>query len=211
MTWEQYYSSLKRLPDRLRTPVPFLEETLPIFQQLNVKRVLDLGCGAGRSSIYLANRGFDVVGVDVSKSALKLASKWAEKEKLRAVTFTLGTMTSVPFVDCSFDAVVSVSVIHHGVKKDIIRTIAEVHRILKKNGIFLANIASTKDPRCGEGEKIEENTFRILEAFEEYRFEELHHFFTKEEACKILSCFSKADVELLNEKPNYLKVTAVKS
>lgn len=58
--------------------------------------------------------------------------------------------------------------------------------------------------------KVEENTFQILEAFEQYQFEELHHFFTREEAFEILACFSNATVELLKEKPNYWKVTAVK-
>jgi ubiquinone/menaquinone biosynthesis C-methylase UbiE len=198
------------LPRRLKTPVPFLAEALPVFKQLKVKRVLDLGCGVGRNSIYLAKEGFDIVGVDVSKSALKLANKWAEEERLSNVTFTLGTMVSIPFDDCHFDAVVSISVIHHGIKKDILTTITEINRILKKKGIFLANIASVEDPRYGEGEKTEENTFRILEAFEEYRFEELHHFFTRKEVSEILGGFSNATVELLKEKPNYWKITAVK-
>jgi ubiquinone/menaquinone biosynthesis C-methylase UbiE len=198
------------LPKRLKKPVSFLVEALPVFKQLKFKRILDLGCGAGRNSVYLSKKGFDVVGFDVSKSALKLASKWVEKERLPSVTFTLGNMINIPFDDCSFHAVVSVSVIHHGVKEDIMRTIAEINRILKKKGVFLANIASVKDPRYSEGEKVEENTFRILEAFEEYRFEELHHFFTKKEACEALKCFNSATVELLKEKPNYWKVTGVK-
>jgi len=210
MTWEQYYSSLKQLPKRLRKPVPFLAETLPIFKQFNVKRVLDLGCGAGRNSIYLAKKGFDVIGVDVSKSALRFANNWAEEERLSNATFTLGTMVNIPFDDYLFDAVVSVSVIHHGVKEYIMRTIAEINRILRRKGVFIANIASVRDPRYGDGEKVEENTFQILEAFEQYQFEELHHFFTREEAFEILACFSNATVELLKEKPNYWKVTAVK-
>ena len=210
VTWEQYYSTLRQLPARLRKPVPFLTKALPLFKRCKIKSVLDLGCGAGRNSVYLAKKGFDVVGVDVSKSALTLANKWAKKEKLANATFTLGTMINIPFDDCHLDAVVSISVIHHGVKEDIIRTIAEVHRILKKEGVFLANIASVKDPRYGEGEKVEENTYSILEAFEEKRFEELHHFFTKKEAGEILTCFSHATVEILDEKPNYWKVTAVK-
>jgi ubiquinone/menaquinone biosynthesis C-methylase UbiE len=210
LTWEQYYSSLKHLPKRLEKPVPFLAEALSVFKQFKVKNVLDLGCGAGRNSIYLAKKGFDVVGIDVSKSALKLANKWAEKERLPNAMFTLGTMVNIPFDDCHFDAVVSISVIHHGLRKDIMETINEVHRVLGEKGVFIANIASVKDPRYGEGKKVEENTFRILEAFEEYRFEELHHFFTREEAFEVVAFFSNATVELLKEKPNYWKITAIK-
>jgi len=210
MTWEEYYSTLKRLPRRLRQPVPFVVEELPALKRLRIKSVLDLGCGTGRHCIYLAKKGFDVIGVDVSKSALKMAKEWALKEKLKNVSFVSGTMTNIPFSKGHFDAAISVSVIHHAVKKDITQTLAEVHRVLKKNGLFCANVASVKDPRYGEGEEVEDNTFRILEAFEEKRFEELHHFFTKREASELLGRFARARVELLKDKPNYWKITAVK-
>jgi ubiquinone/menaquinone biosynthesis C-methylase UbiE len=172
--------------------------------------VLDLGCGVGRNSIYLAKKGLDVVGIDVSESALRIAREWVQKEKLTNVALLRGTMTNLPFRSGCFGAVISISVIHHALKKDIVKTIVDVHRILKKNGLFFTNLASVKDPRYGEGEEVENNTFRILEAFEEKRFEELHHFFTKCEASEILSCFAKAEVEPLKDKPNYWKTTAIK-
>jgi len=210
MAWERYYSTLKHLPKRLKKPASFVVEGLSTFERFRFKSVLDLGCGAGRHSVYLAKNGFEVVGVDVSQSALKIANKWVRKEKLTNVAFLRGTMTHIPVGNCHFDAVISVSVIHHAVKKDITKTIAEVHRILKKNGLFLTNLASVKDPRYGAGEEVENRTFKILEAFEEKRFAELHHFFTKQEASQILSRFAKAEVQPLKDKPNYWKITAVK-
>ena len=35
-------------------------------------RVLDIGCGAGRHSLYLQEKGFDVLGIDTSPLALKV-------------------------------------------------------------------------------------------------------------------------------------------
>jgi len=209
-TWEKYYSKLRKLPKRLKKPVPFVIKVLPTFKRHKIKNVLDLGCGAGRHCIYLAKNGFDVVGVDVSQSALKMAKAWVRKERLTNVAFMRGTMTNIPLRNNHFDAVVSISVIHHGIKKDIEKTIDEIHRILKKNSIFFTNLASVKDPRCGTGQKIEKGTFKIMEAFEEKHFEELHHFFTKREASELLARFAKAKVERLKEKPNYWKITAVK-
>ena len=208
--WERYYSTLRRLPRRLRQLAPFVVEALPSFKRCNVKSVLDLGCGAGRHCVYLAKNGFDVVGVDVSESALRMANEWVRKERLTNVSFIRATMTNLPFSGSRFDAVISVSVIHHAIKKDIVKTIDEVYRALKKNGVFLTNLVSVKDPRYGTGQKVENNTFRILEAFEEKRFEELHHFFTKREVSKLLAPFAKARVELLKDKPNYWKITAIK-
>jgi len=210
MAWERYYSTLRVLPRRLRKPAEFVVEELPTFKRLRIKSVLDLGCGAGRHCVYLAKRGFYVIGVDVSKSALRMAKEWVRKEELTNVALVRGTMTSIPLANRHIDAVISVSVIHHAVNRDIAKTITEVRRILKRNGLLLANVASVKDPRYGEGEKVENNTFKIPEAFEEKRFEELHHFFTKQEASELLTRFSKAEVEFMKNKPNYWKITAVK-
>jgi len=195
---------------RLRKPVPFLVETLPTFKLQNIKCVLDLGCGAGRHCIFLGRSGFGVVGVDVSRSALRMARKWALKEGLTNVAFVCGAMTNLPFFDSSFHAVISISVMHHAMKKDILRTVAEVHRILQKTGVLFANLASTRDPRYGKGKKVENDTFKILEAFEERRFEELHHYFSEREVSEVLAGFAKAEIEPLEEKPNYWRILAVK-
>jgi len=210
VTWESYYSALKVLPSRLKKPVPFVVEAVPTIRHRKIKSVLDLGCGTGRHCVYLAKKGFHVIGVDVSKSALKMAKQWARKERLKNLVFICGTMTQIPLIDNYFDAVISISVVHHAVKKDIEKTIAEIHRTLKKNGFFLANLASVKDPRYGAGKKVENNTFRVPEAFEEKKFEELHHYFTKQEVFETLACFAEVELELLKDKPHYWKITAVK-
>lgn len=208
--WERYYSTLRQLPRRLRQLAPFVVEALPTFKRCMINRVLDLGCGAGRHCVYLAKNGLDVVGVDVSESALRMANEWVRKERLTNVSLIRATMTNLPFSDSRFDAVISVSVIHHAIKKDIVKTMDEVYRVLEKNGVFLTNLVSVKDPRYGTGQKVENNTFRILEAFEEKRFEELHHFFTRREVSKLLTRFAKARVELLKDKPHYWKIKATK-
>lgn len=194
----------------MKTPVPLLVDELPTFKRHNVKSILDLGCGAGRNCLFLAKKGFSLVSLDISESALRITNAWVHKEKLTNVALTRGTMTTLPFGNGCFDAVVSISVIHHAVRKDVGKIVAEVYRILKKNGIFFTNVASVEDPRYGEGEEVEENTFRILEAFEDKRFDELHHFLTRQEISEMFACFDKLEVELLKEEPRYWKITAMK-
>jgi len=208
--WEKYYSTLEQLPRRLKQPVQFIVEALPTFKSYKIKSILDLGCGVGRNGIYLAKENFEVIGVDISLTALKIANKRSKKEKLRNIAFVQATMTNLPLSDSSLDAVISVSVIHHAVKKDIIKAIDEVYQVLKKNGFFLANLTSVKDPRYGTGQKIEDNTFLITEAFEEKRFEEIHHFSARREISKMFKHFSQVKAELLEDKPHYWKITAKK-
>jgi len=209
-SWEEYYVTLRQLPERLKQLVPFVVEALPTFRRHKINRVLDLGCGAGRHCVYLAENDFDVVGVDVSKSALRMAKEWVRRENLKNATFVQASMTDIPFCDSQFDGVISVSVIHHALKRDIVKAVDEIFRILKKKGLFLANLTSVTDPRYGAGDEVEARTFRTLEAFEEKRFRELHHYFTEQEASQLVARFARAKVEPMKDRLNYWKITAIK-
>lgn len=208
--WEEYYSTLKRMPRRMKKNAQFIVDAVPDLKSQNAKKVLDLGCGAGRHGVLLANSGFEVIGIDISKSALKIATRWIKRERLQNVAFVRATMTNIPLKDCCLDAVISISVIHHGFKKDIETTVKEIHRTLHENGKLLANLASVNDSRYGKGKRLERNTYRILESYEKDRFEELHHFLTKHEVSKLLQSFSKMQLGVAKEKPNYWEILAIK-
>jgi ubiquinone/menaquinone biosynthesis C-methylase UbiE len=208
--WDNYYRAIERLPRRFREIAQFVVDAISIFKDHEFYHTLDMGCGAGRHSIYLANEGFDVIGIDISRSALRIAEKWRQQEKLRNIALIRAAMTHLPFKDCCFDGEISVSAIHHAISKDIEATIGEIHRILKKGGLILANLTSVEDPRLGTGKRVEENTFLILEAFEQNQFEELHHFFTKNEVLELFARFAETNVNSFKERPKYLKVMAKK-
>src|SRR6266567_3352852 len=55
-------------------------------------RALDLGCGKGHASIYLAQHGWKVTGIDVVERALRVARQRAEKQRV-AVEFVHGDIT----------------------------------------------------------------------------------------------------------------------
>ena len=212
--WEEYYSNLNNLPDWLKKPVPFIVDSLSLFKKHGTQMILDLGCGAGRNSIYLGKEGFDVVGMDTSRTALKKTKAWSKIEGIPNVTVLRASMTQLPFIRQTFHAVISVSVIHHALKKDIQKTIQEIRRILKNNGLFIANLLSTKDHRYGSGEKLENETFKVMEEFKEKQFQEVHHFFSRKEILTLLGKFEKTHIEPLQsrtEQPNkYWKVIAAK-
>jgi 2-polyprenyl-3-methyl-5-hydroxy-6-metoxy-1,4-benzoquinol methylase len=58
----------------------FIEKEIEFNKQL---RILDIGCGTGRHSIELTKRGYQVTGIDLSKSMLKRAKEKASKENLK--------------------------------------------------------------------------------------------------------------------------------
>ena len=198
------------MPRRMKKNAQFIVDAVPDLKNEKVKKVLDLGCGAGRHSVLLAKSGFEVIGIDISKSALKIATRWTKRERLKNVAFVRATMTNIPLRDSCLDAVISISVMHHGFKKDVETTVKEIHRILGENGKLLANLASVRDSRYGTGNRVERNTYWILENYEKDRFKELHHFFTKQEVSKLLQSFDRMQLEVAKEKPNYWEILATK-
>lgn len=98
------------------------------------KSVLDLGCGGGFASEEMARRGASVVGVDPAGELLGVAKSHAELSGL-SIDYRQGSGEQIPAADGSFDVVVCVDVLEH--VSDLLKVLAEVHRVLKPNGLFL--------------------------------------------------------------------------
>ena len=105
--------------------------------------VLDVGCGVGRHVLYLGGRGFQVAGVDISPSGIRLTQAACAE---RQILFDghVSAMTTLPWPDRFFDAALSTSTIHHLRRADIARALAEVWRVLKPGGTFLVDFPCTE-------------------------------------------------------------------
>jgi 2-polyprenyl-6-hydroxyphenyl methylase/3-demethylubiquinone-9 3-methyltransferase len=97
--------------------------------------VLDLGCGGGLTIPCLAQRGATVVGVDLSRASLHVASRHARRHGHPKPVFTCGQADSLPFADASFDIVWCTDVLEH--LPDLPTAIAQIARVLKPGGLLL--------------------------------------------------------------------------
>ena len=73
------------LKSRINRANKEVESLLKIFKDNQIrgeKLVLDLACGIGRHSVILAEKGFKVVGIDISPEYIELAKKLAEEKKV---------------------------------------------------------------------------------------------------------------------------------
>lgn len=162
-----------------------------IFEKRKADRVLDLGCGTGRHLIYLADLGFEAYGADISETGLKIAKKRLRSRKLEAKIMKCD-MKSIPLRDSCFEAVICVRTIYHQKQKEIQKTISEIQRVLKKNGLFLANFHSKRSSKYGKGTKVEEDTFMQENGPEKGV---LHHFVDEDELSELFRDFKIVDLE----------------
>ena len=72
------------------------------------KTVIDVGCGPGRASLYLYNKGVHLTSFDLSMGSIKLSRNRAAHK-----SYVCGTNLKLPVKTKSFDVVVSDGVIHH--------------------------------------------------------------------------------------------------
>ncbi len=105
--------------------------------------ILDLGCGAGRTTLALYKQGFEnILGIDLSETAIKNAKKLAKQQNLD-LTFMIANALSLPFEDNSFDgAIFSFNGLFCIPKKENrLKALQEIKRVLKPNAqlVFTAH------------------------------------------------------------------------
>jgi tellurite methyltransferase len=95
-------------------------------------RVLDLGCGEGRDSVFFASRGFDVTAVDPSAAGLRKAERLAAERGVH-VTWVEATLPELPVIG-RFDLVYSCGAIHYVPRRDRRRLFRETRELTAAGG-----------------------------------------------------------------------------
>ena len=116
-----------------------------IVQDLNIsgKLILDAGTGTGRFAIWLAKKGFEVIGVDLSPKMLKVAKKKMKALNVNA-SLILADLRFLPFKPGVFNGCVCINVIDH--LSDISKFLKDVNRVLKSDGCFIFNFSNILSP-----------------------------------------------------------------
>ncbi|MCX7996974.1 MAG: class I SAM-dependent methyltransferase [Patescibacteria group bacterium] len=140
--WEREHSSQTGFTT-MHTTKP--SQVVPAFADFLVQsgytpaetRIIDIGCGKGRNSIYLAERGFRVTGTDFSERALADARvRGAAVSQLLEFEF-VDLTKEWPYPNNHFDALIdsNVSIFIPDIQRQF--TIAEAFRVLKQGGCYL--------------------------------------------------------------------------
>jgi ubiquinone/menaquinone biosynthesis C-methylase UbiE len=94
---------------------------------LRAKRLLDVGCGAGKFCLMASEAGFNVSGFDASENLIEIA-----RERMPGADFKTGDMEELPYPDSTFDAVTGINSFQFA--DNIPKALKEAGRVAKKGG-----------------------------------------------------------------------------
>lgn len=147
--WDREYGTLKVIPSSTRA-LP--SKALLLFSEVlnfkNMVNVLDAGCGTGRNSIYLAQKGCKVYAVDYSETALKVLDDAAAQAGVRERISTQNSMLgeTFPFEAGYFDLVLDSYVFCHFIDDAFrLNYRKELHRVTKPGGMVFSSVFSFED------------------------------------------------------------------
>lgn len=123
--------------DHDANPLQALEEphVRALMGDVRGRTVLDLGCGTGRHTLWLAAQGADVTAVDFSDGMLAEARRKPGADAVRFVAHDLHER--LPFADAAFDRVVSGLVLEH--LHDLDGFFREARRVLRPGGVAVVS------------------------------------------------------------------------
>lgn len=135
----------------------WLDEYKNILDENKDNEILDLGCGIGADTLYLLERGYNVLSCDFSVEALKSIENNIPNSK----TFYLDMMKKFPIDDKKYSLIIADLSLHYFNNETTIHIMKEIKRILKDGGVLLARVASVNDFNfgAGQGEKQENNCY----------------------------------------------------
>lgn len=129
---------------RLHARVKKIIDSLPFKKTMNV---LEIGCGRGDTSLYIAKKVNYVTGIDYSSAAIKISKsiqkKYPEKIQERS-KFLVMDATKLSFPDDSFDFVLLIDTIDHLDSIEIKKMFREISRILKKDGFLFVRTCTNR-------------------------------------------------------------------
>jgi SAM-dependent methyltransferase len=160
--WNKVYNSDNRFFGE--EPSNFALLCINHMKANNVKKVLELGAGHGRDTIFFASNGIKVEALDYSSTAIDILNKIAEEKRLpiiKSQTFDVAK-NPLPFADGYFDAVYSHMLFNMRFSEEKLHFVfSEIRRVLKPKGLNFFSVRNSNDKSYGKGREVDKGIFDI--------------------------------------------------
>lgn len=191
-TWEKIFQSKAWGKYPAEEVVRFIATKFKCVTNRKKIRVLDLGCGGGAHTWYMAREGFDVYGIDGSKSAIRQTRNLLKREGLRA-NVTIGDFTGLKYQSEFFDIIIDSSSVQHNSFKDIRNIHHKILLMLKPGGYFFGILLNSMSMGCGSDKKRATHLISRIK-YKNTNKELFVHYFT-EKVFWIMSKYKNCNIE----------------
>lgn len=145
---------------------------------LSGKKIVDLGCGAGRDGEHFVKDGYDYLGVDLSPEMIKIA-----KNRVKIGEFKIMDLRNLDLPQESFDGFWASASLLHFSKENVPNILKSFYNLLKKDGIGFVSVKEKRE--MDEGFICEDKCGGIERYFSFYTEEEMTNYL-KEVGFKII-------------------------
>jgi SAM-dependent methyltransferase len=168
-----------------------LEKELAQRKLITDGKFLDLGTGPATQAMWLAERGFKVIGSDLSEAAISRAKKIYSNAK--NVNFIVDDIINSKLKENEFDYIFDRGCFHVLLPADRKKCISKIKKILKANGILFLKCFSDKEPRQEGPYKFSRDEIRDLfsESFQIHKRNCLSRNF-RSASENIICCYDKS-------------------
>jgi len=146
---------LEEIPWNIETPPDVLVE---LIENGKVKpcKAIDFGCGTGNYAIYLASIGFEITGIDISPTAIRIAKEHGQKKGVKCSFLVTDVLGNLNEVQETFDFAYDWELLHHIFPEQREKYVENVYRVLNPRGKYLSVCFSEEDPAFGGSGKYRE-------------------------------------------------------
>lgn len=191
--WEKVYSSNgSKFGQKPTEPAQMATD---ILKKGGKKKILELGAGQGRDTLFFAAEGFDVFSLDYCKKAIEAIEQEVSEKQLSDHVMTLqhDVRKPLPFEDETFDACYShmlycmpLTIFELGFLSK------EIKRVLKPDGLNIFTTRNTEDPQYKAGIHICEDMWEIDGGF-------IVHFLSREKIVQLSEGYDIIDIREFDE------------
>lgn len=190
--WQEYYKA--------RNAPSYPTDAIAKFFEKYAKsgdKVLDLGCGAGRHTLMLAQMGFEVSAIDFAKNSIDFTKELLASNGFKA-DLRVASADDLPFCDDYFDVLVCYGIHMYGDRDFVENVTNEIYRVLKKGGKAIIQFRSKDDYRYKNGEKIEEYQAKSTTAFMDDESGQVLYYFDEKEIKRVFAAFKDIKIDYLS-------------